>query len=67
MLDRDSVVVPYTDGFIERRDSDLDAGTARLQAPLANLAYSDLRDGETYPKLMRANLGALERELVCDG
>lgn len=67
MLDRDSVVVPYTHGFVARRNSDFDAGTARLQAALANLAYSDLRDGETHPKLIRANLGALEREMVCDG
>ncbi|MGY1838417.1 MULTISPECIES: SpoIIE family protein phosphatase [unclassified Modestobacter] len=42
MLDRDVVVVFYTDGLIERRDSDLDAGTARLQTALADLACSDL-------------------------
>jgi serine phosphatase RsbU (regulator of sigma subunit) len=41
-LRRDAVVVLYTDGLVERRGSDLDAGTARLQATLADLAGRDL-------------------------
>ncbi|HYH26540.1 MAG TPA: SpoIIE family protein phosphatase [Blastococcus sp.] len=41
-LGRDAVVILYTDGLIERRDSDLDAGTARLQAVLADLAGAEL-------------------------
>ncbi|MGY2064556.1 SpoIIE family protein phosphatase [Blastococcus sp. SYSU DS0619] len=41
-LDRDAVVVFYTDGLVERRDSDLDVGTARLQAALADLVGSGL-------------------------
>jgi PAS domain S-box-containing protein len=38
----DTVIVLCTDGLIERRDSDLDAGTARLQAVLADLAGREL-------------------------
>ncbi|SNR90533.1 PAS domain S-box-containing protein [Geodermatophilus saharensis] len=38
----DTVVVLYTDGLVERRTSDLDAGTARLQAVLADLAGREL-------------------------
>lgn len=38
----DTVVVLYTDGLVERRASDLDAGTARLQAVLADLAGREL-------------------------
>ena len=41
-LRRGAVVVLYTDGLVERRGSDLDAGTARLQATLADLAGRDL-------------------------
>ncbi|WP_299954054.1 SpoIIE family protein phosphatase [uncultured Modestobacter sp.] len=41
-LGRDAVVVFYTDGLVERRDQDLDQGTARLQALLAELAGRDL-------------------------
>jgi PAS domain S-box-containing protein len=38
----DSVVLLYTDGLVERRDEDLDHGTHRLQATLADLAGRDL-------------------------
>ncbi|MGY1837616.1 SpoIIE family protein phosphatase, partial [Blastococcus sp. SYSU DS0510] len=41
-LGRDTVVLFYTDGLVERRGSDLDAGTARLQDTLAELAGRDL-------------------------
>ncbi|MGY2080118.1 SpoIIE family protein phosphatase [Modestobacter sp. SYSU DS0657] len=41
-LDREAVVVLYTDGLVERRDQDLDQGLARLQATLAELAGHDL-------------------------
>jgi len=37
-LDRDAVLLLYTDGLIERRDADLDAGLARLRDALAELA-----------------------------
>ncbi len=43
-LRRDAVVVLYTDGLVERRGSDLDAGTARLQAVLADLAGAELEE-----------------------
>jgi len=42
VLEWDSVVLLYTDGLVESRDSDLDAGLARLQAILAELAGRDL-------------------------
>ena len=42
VLDRDSVVVLYTDGLVERRDQDLDAGLFRLQEALEELAGRDL-------------------------
>jgi PAS domain S-box-containing protein len=41
-LDRDAVLLLYTDGLIERRDSDLDAGLDRLRDALADLAGLDL-------------------------
>jgi PAS domain S-box-containing protein len=41
-LGRDAVVLLYSDGLVERRDQDLDHGTARLQAMLADLAGRDL-------------------------
>jgi PAS domain S-box-containing protein len=41
-LGRDAVVILYTDGLVERRDTDLDAGTARLHATLAELAGREL-------------------------
>ena len=42
VLDRDAVVLLYTDGLVERRDQDLDAGLARLQRELEALAGQDL-------------------------
>ena len=44
VLDRDSVVLLYTDGLVERRDQDLDAGLDRLQRTLEDLAGSSLDD-----------------------
>jgi PAS domain S-box-containing protein len=41
-LERDSVLLLYTDGLVERRDQDLDHGLARLQETLADLAGRDL-------------------------
>ncbi|MDK3257532.1 SpoIIE family protein phosphatase [Blastococcus capsensis] len=41
-LDRDAVVLLYTDGLVERRGEDLDDGLARLQATLAGLVGRDL-------------------------
>jgi serine phosphatase RsbU (regulator of sigma subunit) len=38
VLDRGTTVLLYTDGLVERRDSDLDEGQARLTAALAELA-----------------------------
>ncbi|GAB3349384.1 hypothetical protein GCM10027300_12410 [Modestobacter lapidis] len=43
-LDRGTTVVLYTDGLIERRDADLDAGLARLRAALAELAGRPLQE-----------------------
>ncbi|MGY1825782.1 MULTISPECIES: SpoIIE family protein phosphatase [unclassified Blastococcus] len=43
-LERDVVVLLYTDGLVERRNSDLDAGTARLKAVLAELAGRELNE-----------------------
>jgi PAS domain S-box-containing protein len=37
-LDRGTTVLLYTDGLVERRDADLDAGMVRLRAALAELA-----------------------------
>jgi PAS domain S-box-containing protein len=37
-LDRGATVLLYTDGLVERRDSDLDAGVLRLRRTLADLA-----------------------------
>jgi serine phosphatase RsbU (regulator of sigma subunit) len=42
VLDDGSVVLLYTDGLVERRDQDLDAGLQRLQQALEELAGSDL-------------------------
>ncbi|WP_448640299.1 SpoIIE family protein phosphatase [Geodermatophilus sp. URMC 63] len=42
VLDRGAVVLLYTDGLVERRDQDLDAGLDRLQRELAALAGRDL-------------------------
>ncbi|WP_233488846.1 SpoIIE family protein phosphatase [Blastococcus sp. TF02-9] len=42
VLDRDAVVLLYTDGLVERRDQDLDQGTQRLQDTLEDLAGRDL-------------------------
>jgi PAS domain S-box-containing protein len=43
-LDRGTTVVLYTDGLIERRDADLDAGLARLRTHLAELADRPLQE-----------------------
>ncbi|MGY1915226.1 SpoIIE family protein phosphatase [Blastococcus sp. SYSU DS0973] len=41
-LDRGAVLVLYTDGLVERRDADLDAGFERLTDALGDLAGQDL-------------------------
>ena len=43
-LDRDSVVLLFTDGLVERRDQPLDVGLQRLQDTLAELAGLSLDD-----------------------
>ncbi|QXG76209.1 SpoIIE family protein phosphatase [Modestobacter sp. L9-4] len=43
-LDRGDTVLLFTDGLVERRDSDLDAGTARLLAVLAELGSRPLQE-----------------------
>jgi serine/threonine protein phosphatase PrpC len=43
-LDRDAVVLLYTDGLVERRDQNLDDGLARLERTLAELAGRSLDD-----------------------
>ena len=42
VLDRGSVVILYTDGLVERRDQDLDAGLQRLQDTLEELAWGGI-------------------------
>ena len=44
VLEHGSTVLLYTDGLVERRDSDLDAGVARLRQALAELADLPLED-----------------------
>lgn len=44
VLDRGVTVLLYTDGLIERRDSDLDAGLGRLRAALTELADLPLQE-----------------------
>jgi PAS domain S-box-containing protein len=44
VLDHGSTVLLYTDGLVERRDSDLDAGVARLREALAELAGRPLEE-----------------------
>jgi GAF domain-containing protein len=39
-----STVLLFTDGLVERRDADLDSGTARLRAALAELAHLPLEE-----------------------
>jgi PAS domain S-box-containing protein len=43
-LDRGATVLLYTDGLIERRDADLDAGLERLREALADLADLPLQE-----------------------
>jgi PAS domain S-box-containing protein len=43
-LDRGATVLLYTDGLIERRDADLDAGLVRLRDTLAELAGRPLEE-----------------------
>ncbi|SCX54246.1 Serine phosphatase RsbU, regulator of sigma subunit [Klenkia marina] len=44
LLARDATVLLHTDGLVERRDQDLDAGTDRLLQVLADHAREDLAD-----------------------
>jgi len=43
-LDRGATVLLYTDGLIERRDADLDAGLERLREALVELADRPLQE-----------------------
>ncbi|PWW21844.1 GAF domain-containing protein [Geodermatophilus normandii] len=43
-LERGATVLLYTDGLVERRDADLDAGTARLVSALADLGDRPLQE-----------------------
>ncbi|RBY80964.1 histidine kinase [Geodermatophilus sp. TF02-6] len=43
-LDRDATVLLFTDGLVERRDADLDAGLLRLREALAELADRPLQE-----------------------
>src|ERR671932_108505 len=42
-LDRGSTVLLFTDGLVERRDADLDAGMVRLRETLADVAHLPLQ------------------------
>jgi PAS domain S-box-containing protein len=43
VLDRGATILLYTDGLVERRDADLDEGTARLTAVTARLGHLPLQ------------------------
>ena len=43
-LDRGATVLLYTDGLVERRDADLDAGLVRLRDSLLELAHLPLEE-----------------------
>jgi serine phosphatase RsbU (regulator of sigma subunit) len=43
-LDRGATVLLYTDGLVERRDSDLDAGMVRLREVVTELAHLPLEE-----------------------
>ena len=43
-IDRGGTLLLYTDGLVERRDRDLDAGTAELVRVLAELADAPLSE-----------------------
>jgi PAS domain S-box-containing protein len=43
-LDRGSTVLLFTDGLVERRDADLDAGLVRLREALAEVAHLPLQE-----------------------
>ena len=43
-LDRDSTVLLFTDGLVERRDADLDAGLVRLRQALVEVAHLPLQE-----------------------
>jgi serine phosphatase RsbU (regulator of sigma subunit) len=43
-LDRGATVLLFTDGLVERRDADLDAGLARLRDALRELADRPLQE-----------------------
>ncbi|MEX5719355.1 PP2C family protein-serine/threonine phosphatase [Geodermatophilus maliterrae] len=43
-LDRGATVLLFTDGLVERRDADLDAGLARLREALRELAHRPLQE-----------------------
>ena len=43
-LDRGSTVLLFTDGLVERRDADLDAGIVRLREALAEVAHLPLQE-----------------------
>jgi PAS domain S-box-containing protein len=53
-LDRGATVLLYTDGLIERRDDDLDAGMVRLRDTLVELAHLPLEEllGEVLERLV---------------
>ncbi|NEK96379.1 SpoIIE family protein phosphatase [Modestobacter muralis] len=44
VLERGATVLLYTDGLVERRDSDLDTGIERLRAAVAELAHLPLQE-----------------------
>ena len=58
MLDRDSTLVFYTDGLVERRDEDLDVGLERLRVTLGDLAGEGLELDELCDRLLARMLPA---------
>ena len=53
VLERDSTLLLYTDGLVERRDMPVRDGMARLEALLAELAPKDLGLAELCDELLK--------------
>ncbi|HEX8495961.1 MAG TPA: SpoIIE family protein phosphatase [Actinomycetales bacterium] len=64
VLDRGATVLLYTDGLVERRGEDLDAGLARLRDTLSDLAARDLVLDELCDRLLGALAHSAEDDVA---
>jgi serine phosphatase RsbU (regulator of sigma subunit) len=64
VLDRGATVLLYTDGLMERRGEDLDAGLARLRDTLTDLAARDLVLDELCDRLLGALAHSAEDDVA---